>query len=388
VLWLVLGSIAAFIVLAGLILHFYVIHTYLPYVVRIFQEKPMFIIPFGQPVEDAEAVAFSTGQGLTLRGCYLKASGARKGVIVFGLEFGSNRWSCVPYCEFLRERGYDIFAFEFRGQGDSDPQPGYEPLQWVTDFEVEDFRAALAYLKSRPDADPRGVGLFGLSKGGSAGLIAAADDLYIRCSATDGIFASHTTMVPYMQKWIFIYCRSTPIVKAIPLWYYRMAAYMALEQIEQQRGCHFSHLEDAIGKLAPRPLLMIHGGGDTYIKPEMARALFNTAREPKEFWLVDNAKHNQAFHLAADEYKRRVLAFFDQHLAAEPVSRPVPADAGGNGEAAGKGQPLQQPHVPTRLNARAGRLCHIRQPWLGVVMSLGLGAALGVFVLLWLISDL
>ena len=30
-------------------------------------------------------------------------------------------------------------------------------------------------------ADPRGVGLFGISKGGSAGLIAAAKDDYVRC---------------------------------------------------------------------------------------------------------------------------------------------------------------------------------------------------------------
>ena len=70
-------------------------------------------------------------------GCYLKGEGPRRGVILFGLEFGSNRWSCRPYCEHLLAAGYDVFAFETRGQGDSDCPPGYEPLQWVTDFEVE-----------------------------------------------------------------------------------------------------------------------------------------------------------------------------------------------------------------------------------------------------------
>ena len=68
-------------------------------------------------------------------------------------------------------------------------------------------------------------------------------------------------------------------------------------------------------RLAPRPLLMIHGGGDNYIRPEMAQDLFKRARAPKEFWLVDKAKHNQALELAADEYRRRILAFFDAHLA-------------------------------------------------------------------------
>ena len=53
-------------------------------------------------------------------------------------------------------------------------------------------------------------------------------------------------------------------------------------------------------KLAPRPLLMIHGGGDTYIKPEMALALFSKARSPKDYWLVEGAKHNQALAVAGD----------------------------------------------------------------------------------------
>ena len=60
----------------------------------------------------------------------------RRGVILFGLEFGSNRWSCVPYCEFLREAGYDIFALRDARPGQKPTPNGYEPLQWVTEFEV------------------------------------------------------------------------------------------------------------------------------------------------------------------------------------------------------------------------------------------------------------
>ena len=52
---------------------------------------------------------------------------------------------------------------------------------------------------------------------------------------------------------------------------------------------------------------MIHGGGDTYIKPEMAQALFELARGPKELWMVPKAKHNQALHVAGDEYQPRVV---------------------------------------------------------------------------------
>ena len=67
---------------------------YVPRIARIFQEKPLFIVPRGQPRDDAEVVRFRTSDGLTLRGCYFKCAGERRGVILFGLEFGSDCWSC------------------------------------------------------------------------------------------------------------------------------------------------------------------------------------------------------------------------------------------------------------------------------------------------------
>jgi fermentation-respiration switch protein FrsA (DUF1100 family) len=277
------------------------VRKYIPVVLRIFQEKPLFIVPVGQPAPDAEDVALTTPDGLTLQAFYWRTSRPRKGVILFGLEFGSNRWGAVPYCEFLREAGYDIFAFEMRGQGNSPAQSGYEPLQWVTDFEMIDFQTAVAYLKSRADRDPRGIGLFGLSKGASAGLMVAAQDEYLRCFVVDGAFAAVTTMLPYMLKFVQIYTSTPWLARRIPFWYLRIAARIAMHRIEKLRDCHYPFLEKSMPKLAPRPLFMIHGGADNYIKPEMAKALFDLALEPKEFWLVEKAKHNQCFHLANEE---------------------------------------------------------------------------------------
>jgi pimeloyl-ACP methyl ester carboxylesterase len=329
VLWLLAGfgilvSLPLSLILFFGVLHYYLRWRYLGYVIRIFQEKPLFIVPRGQPI-DGEEVLLPTTHGLTLRGCYLKTKAEkRKGVILFGLEFGSNRWSCVPYCENLLRNGYDVFAFEMRGQGDSPSQPGYEPLQWLTDHEVNDCQTALKYLKERPDADPEGIGFLGISKGAAAGLMAGADDPWVRCFVTDGVFATYTTMIPYMRKWYAIYNEQSILRGLAPTWYYGWMGQVGLNRIAQQRQCRFPHLENVMPKLAPRPLLMIHGGGDTYIKPEMAQELFDRARPPKEFWLVDGAKHNQALQLAKDEYQRRVLDFFDSHLAhQQPAQTPA-----------------------------------------------------------------
>ena len=314
---------------------------YVGFLVRVFQEKPLFIIPRGQPTDRAEHVTLTATDGLTLRGCYLKAGedsrdlregeapaepqaigsagaspsrSSRKGVILFGLEYGSDRWACLRYCEKLLAAGYDVFAYEPRNQGDSDKDPVYEPLQWVTDKDVSDMKVAVKYLQNRPDADPKGFGLFGISKGGSTGFLVAAKEPSIRCLATDGAYATYTTMVPYMQRWIKIYSDRHLLQRVLPTWFYGLVGVTGLNRVARIRGVTYPSVEKAVSRIR-RPVFMIHGEGDTYIKPEMAKALFERAAEPKELWLVPKAKHNQAIATAEDEYHRRVVEFFDKHLA-------------------------------------------------------------------------
>jgi len=329
-LWLALGivvGLALTVVLVGVWLFQYMCRRYLDFVVRVFEEKPLFIIPAGSPRDDAEDVHFANDDGMTLVGCYLRTRAAeRKGVILFGLEYGSKRFACIPYGQCLLDAGYDVFAFETRSHGDSDPQPGYQPLQWVTDYEVADYRAALAYLKNRPDADPAGIGFFGISKGACAGLIAGATDPYVRCFVTDGVFATRTTMLPYMRKWVAIVSTRYILQKLVPLWFFGLIADKALTRISEQRSCAFPHLEDYLSRLAPRPLLMIQGGGDTYIKPEMTLSLYRRVRQPKELWVVDGAKHNQSLQVAGAEYATRLTRFFDANLVSPfQVSAPTPS---------------------------------------------------------------
>jgi fermentation-respiration switch protein FrsA (DUF1100 family) len=216
-----------------------------------------------------------------------------------------------------------VFAFEPRSQGESDPVPGYEPLQWVTAYEADDASAAIAYLRSRPDADPAGVGFFGISKGAGAGLVAAAHDPYVRCFVTDGVFGALTTTVPYMRHFFKTYNSWFPL-EVIPDSYLRYIYRMAIARVERARGCRFSSVEDAMRALGGRPLLMIHGEADSYIKPAATRELFSLAGGPRELWMVPGAKHNHAIQVAEAEYRGRVLAFFDRNLADDaPASAAV-----------------------------------------------------------------
>jgi PhoPQ-activated pathogenicity-related protein len=98
--------------------------------------------------------------------------------------------------------------------------------------------------------------------------------------------------------------------------------------------------------------LIIHGGGDTYIKPEMARALFDRVPDPKEFWLVDGAKHNQAQQLAANEYRQRVLDFFNRHLAT-PLEKDVLLNGTAGPEQAFLESRTDSPVVPLKPSSPA-----------------------------------
>ncbi|MGL4420378.1 MAG: alpha/beta hydrolase [Gemmataceae bacterium] len=318
--WLLAFVFGPLPIVGGVVLASYLYYRWrhLDKIIRIFEEKPLFIIPRGLPVPGAEEIRLPLIDGRQLHGCYLHTTAPiRRGVILFGLEFGSNRWACVPYTEKLRAAGYDVFACETRNQGDSDKDPTYEPLQWVTDRDLADFRAAVRYLLRRTDAHPDGIGVFGISKGGSLALLVAAEEPRIRAVATDGAFATYTTVVPFMRRFVAIYFKNRQRIRAmIPDWFYGLLGSAAIRQVEKKRDVKFVSVERAIRKLR-QALFMIHGGGDNYITPEMAQSLCGDAKKaaPKELWIIPKAKHNQAILIAGIEYHDRVVSFFDVHLA-------------------------------------------------------------------------
>jgi pimeloyl-ACP methyl ester carboxylesterase len=51
---------------------------------------------------------------------------------------------------------------------------------------------------------------------------------------------------------------------------------------------------EAAAKIAPVPLLIVHGDRDLYFPPEHARQLYLAAREPKELWLVPGMGHAES----------------------------------------------------------------------------------------------
>lgn len=309
------------LVLVAFLLYIWV--KYSPIIARIFEESPVFKPPKAEPLTGGDEVRFPTADGLTLTGTYLKTSApSRAGVIVFCHEFLGNRGSAALYGGFIQELGFDLFSFDFRNHGDSDPEPAYTGLQWASSRETRDLKAALAYLRNRDDADPAGVGLFGISRGGSAAISVASRDPRVWGVLTDGAFGTKTTMLSYMRRWAEIYVSNEHLWRLLPNWFYHFAGWCARKKTERRLSRKFLDVERDIARIAPRPLLMIHGDKDNYIGPDIARALFAMARDPKELWVVPKAKHNRCREVDPVGYRERVSSFFRRFAPRRPPSTP------------------------------------------------------------------
>jgi alpha-beta hydrolase superfamily lysophospholipase len=320
--------------LATLLLYIWV--RYSGIIARIFTETPMFAPMRSTPVPADEEVSFATPDGLQLAGSYLRTTAPdRLGVIVFCTEYLGDRWTALPYADGLRDAGFDLFTFDFRNHGDSPADPTYQPLQWVSDLELVDLKAALAYLFRRPDADPAGVALFGLSRGGGTALAVAGEEPRIWALATDGAFPTHGTMYSYILRWAKIYVHSERFWKRFPAFIFSFAAWTGRVITERQRGRSYPKLERAARRLGPRPWLLIHGQRDAYIPPDIALRLFAHAGEPKESWIVPRAKHNRCREIDPAAYRARLVDFFTRYAPRRaPAPSPAAAAAATTAEAA------------------------------------------------------
>ncbi len=337
VLYILIPALAAL----GLFL-VYLWLKYSPIVGRIFEETPVLQPLKAAPCPDGQDVRFPTAGGLELSGTYYAArTPTRAGVIVFCHEFLGDSASASIYADPLRDLGFDLFAFDFRNHGRSDSEPGYDPLQWVSNRETRDVKAALAYVRARPDADPAGVGLFGVSRGGSAAICVAARDPRVWAVATDGAFPTRGTMNAYIERWAEIYVRSKFVRTHLPkLGFYRFVGWAGRMRTAWRLDRRFPDVERAIARISPRPLLMIHGERDAYIGPDIARTFFDLAGEPKRLWLVPGAKHNRCREVDPEGYRDHLERFFrrasprrthsapsasseDQELACASIANPI-----------------------------------------------------------------
>jgi pimeloyl-ACP methyl ester carboxylesterase len=79
--------------------------------------------------------------------------------------------------EALNRAGYATLNIDYRGFGESEGEPRCRLVPWA---QVDDVRAALTFLETVPEVDPKRLGLFGISLGASVAVGAAGRDDRVR----------------------------------------------------------------------------------------------------------------------------------------------------------------------------------------------------------------
>lgn len=244
-----------------------------------------------------ERVTVPGSGGVTLAGTFFP--GRSRATLVVSHGYGNDQDEVLPLAAFLQRAGYGVFTYDMRHRGGS----GGDAITMGA-LEQHDLVAVVDYLVTRPDVDRARIGALGVSLGGAVTLMAAARDPRIRavvddCGFSDVASATDTAFEHFIGLPAFPF---SPISVRISEW--RIG-----RSVSEARPI------DVVGRIAPRPLLIIHGLADQQVPPDHSRRLFAAAGEPKTLWLVPDAGHGLSkWERDPAEYERRVVAFFREHL--------------------------------------------------------------------------
>jgi dipeptidyl aminopeptidase/acylaminoacyl peptidase len=248
----------------------------------------------------AEDVTFpSLHDSHQVNGWYVPYPDATTTIIV-SPGYRSSKTDVLGLCVLLWKAGHNILIFEYYGHGTVVGMPvtlGYR--------EINDFLGAVNYAQQR---DPHAhLGAVGYSMGAAVTIMGTARTNAIEALVSDSAFATHRRVIEYAVH------RTLHLPFIIFDWVTDLILWL-------RAGYHFNQVEPLrdIGRIAPRPVMIIHGMKDSTVDPHDATLLYHSAGEPKELWLLQDVEHCGAYFADRAAYLHKVIAFFDLYLKQLP----------------------------------------------------------------------
>jgi len=168
------------------------------------------------------------------------------------------------------DAGWVVLTFNFRGTGESEGD--FSLGGWVADS-----KAAVDHLLEHTDVDR--VWLAGFGTGGALALCAAAEDERVGGVAAFSAPADFDTWAGD-PGWLLAHARNLGVIRT-PSFPADLAAW----------SCELHDIRpiNLIGKLPPRPVLLVHGGDDDVVSPMDARALADATEGEAELRVLAGA---------------------------------------------------------------------------------------------------
>lgn len=239
------------------------------------------------------------GGDATISAWYLPAANTDKAVVlVHGKDCSRTCWfgaGMAGLPQALQRSGLAVLALDLRGHGHSSDARFTFGL-----LERRDVLGAVDWLQSQGFA-PQSIGVLGQSLGAAASIGALADDPQIGALVEDCGYADIASLIS--ANWTQ--------TSGLPRMFLPSSLLMARLLVGYDVAA--SRPVDEIARIAPRPVLIIHGTADTLIPVAHARRL-RAALPAAAYWEVPGAGHAQAYPAAPQAYAERVTAFFAASL--------------------------------------------------------------------------
>ncbi len=225
----------------------------------------------GLPLED---VWLSVDSNVRLFGWYVDA-GPTRPVLLWCHGNAGNISHRLPNLSELHQRGISVFIFDYRGYGKSTGSPSEAGL-------YQDALAAYDFLMTYKAVHPQHLIIFGRSLGAAV----ACEVSRLRSAAgliLEGAFPSIQSMADHHYL-------------GLPARWFVDATFNLREKLVQ----------------ISMPLLIIHGEKDTIVPVQFGRQVFEAAREPKSWYHVRGAGHNDVPIVGGKDYFQTLRTFIQK----------------------------------------------------------------------------
>ena len=226
-------------------------------------------------------VYLHTHDGQVLHGWFFSVA-REEPVILFYHGNAGNISHRLDYIQQLTRMGFNVFIFDYRGYGKSSGKPSEEGL-------YIDALCAYDYLVNDGKIKPEDIILLGRSLGGAV-AIETATKRDVRSLVVESSFLS----VRHMARHMGIFSLISPLLPA---------SYNNLEKIKKIKI----------------PKLIIHGANDEIVPFSMGKRLFQEAADPKYFYSIEGAGHNDTYLVGGREYMDKLSEFTRTSKLSAPV---------------------------------------------------------------------
>jgi len=197
-------------------------------------------------------------------------------ILVHG--WGRNVGRLLPYLANLKNKGFNLLAFDSRHHGNSDADGFSSMVKFA-----QDISACINFVEAKPSVIKDDFNLLGLSIGGAASIYAAGADSRIKKIVTIGAPSNPAqVMTMHMRK------------KHIP----KPIIWGAFKIMEFRIGKSFKEISacNNISKTKAK-VLLIHGTNDKVVPFSQANLILNAANKGQiELWSIKGKGHSNCHY--------------------------------------------------------------------------------------------